>query len=83
MARRAKLPTVQELAFKVADDAARQTIYSFSAPGSGDWWDTRAAEGDAKGWIEEAVHYLAMRGRLKRHPRDPARVRFLRPPVDG
>jgi hypothetical protein len=72
------LLTVQDLAFKLADEGARQTIRSFCSTEKG-WFDTSRLgprTSDVRRWVAEAVHYLAMRGQLTRARRREDLVKF-------
>ena len=70
--------TLQDLAFKIADDAARITIDSFAAPPLGrlSWRDTSAASALQKPFLDEAIDYLTRRGLLVRSLGNPNHVRL-------
>jgi hypothetical protein len=64
-------------AIELADSDAICLIESDSYPHDVDglrWWDTSHAEPDAG--LEQALRYIAARGRLIRHPEVPDLVRF-------
>lgn len=78
--------TVQELAFKIADDSAQASIECHCEEVTGRrcngpaWWDTTkvdVAESPAdREFIDEALLYLEMRELLVRHPDDSTVVSF-------
>ena len=75
-----------DLAFEIADSAARSDVECHCAHHSGDaatgwWYDTTKIDDLAEGWREEldkSIHYCEQRGLLKRMPGAPHVVGFER-----
>ena len=75
-----------ELAFEIADSAARSDVEFHCAHHSGDaatgwWYDTTNIDDLAEGWREEldkSIDYCERRGLLKRMPGAPHVVGFER-----
>jgi len=69
--------TVQGMAFRIADAAARVTVCSYSAPAKRGWHDTRVAGKEDQRHLDQAVRYLEMRDLLRRSKATPGLVRLV------
>ena len=77
---------VQDMAFKIADSAARSDIECNCLPDrwegpDGRWWNLNTAAPDAKENIEDAAGYLGARDLIRYHPGHPNLVQFTKPIV--
>jgi hypothetical protein len=68
---------IVELAFEIADEAARCDIESNCLGGPrGKWWDLGTG-GDASWYVLRAARYLEQRGKLRHHPKQRNLVQVI------